>query len=186
MYARERQIEIERIFVEFIEDFGIREYPICIQTVANAAGIELVPYSALDEETLSLAHSLSRDAFNLSSFDYSMCKIAYNDNPLYRKRSRFSCAHEIGHILLEHGPNDYGREREADYLGGYMLIPHPLLLKFNSRYGVAEKFDTSDDCASYAVDQALVRKAEGAPWRKHERWLLDNIIWRGGGCLAIA
>lgn len=155
MYARERQIEIEQTFVEFIDDYGIREYPINIQRVADAAGIELIPYSKLDAGTLALARSLSRDAFNLSSLDYSMCKIAYNDDPVYRRRSRFSCAHEIGHILLEHGPNDYAREYEADYLGGYMLIPHPLLLVYNSRRGVSAKFDTSDDCASFAVDQAL-------------------------------
>lgn len=186
MYARERQIEIEQVFVEFIEDYGITEYPISIQRVAAAADIGLVPYSELDTKTLALARSLSRDAFNLSTFDYGMCKIAYNDNPVYRKRSRFSCAHEIGHILLEHGPNDYAREREADYLAGYMLIPHPLLLEYNSRHGVASRFNTSDDCASFAIDQALARKAEGAPWRQHERWLIDNITWRGGGCLAIA
>lgn len=186
MYARERQIEIERVFVEFIEDFGITEYPISIRKVAAAAGIGLVPYSELDAETLGLARSLSRDAFNLSTFDYSLCKIAYNDSPIYRRRSRFSCAHEIGHILLEHGPNDYAREREADYLAGYMLIPHPLLLEYNSRRGVASIFDTSNDCASFAIDQALARRAEGAPWRRHERWLIDNVVWRGGGCLAIA
>ena len=186
MYARERQIEIEQVFVEFIEDFDITEYPISIQKVAEAADIGLVPYSKLDAKTLALARSLSRDAFNLSTFDYGMCKIAYNDNPIYRRRSRFSCAHEIGHILLEHGPNDYAREREADYLAGYMLIPHPLLLEYNSRRGVAHRFDTSDDCASFAIDQAFSRRAEGAPWRQHERWLIDNITWRRGDCLAIA
>ena len=186
MYARDLQIEIERIFVEFIDDFGIRDYPISIRRVANAADIELVPYSQLDNEALRLARMLSRDAFNYSTYDYSDCKIAYNDNPIYRRRSRFSCAHEIAHILLEHGPNDHAREREADYLAGYMLIPHPLLLMHNSRRGIASRFDTSDDCASYAIDQALSRRAEGAPWRQHERWLIDNITWRGGGCLAIA
>lgn len=186
MYARARQIEIEQTFVEFIEDFGIVEYPISIREVAAAAGIGLIPYSGLDADTLALARSLSRDAFNLSTYDYSMCKIAYNDNPIYRRRSRFSCAHEIGHILLEHGPNDYAREREADYLAGYMLIPHPLALEYNSRHEVALKFDTSDDCASFAVDQALAREAERTSWRRHERWLIDNVTWRGGGCLAIA
>lgn len=101
-------------------------------------------------------------------------------NGTYYCRSRFSGGHEVGHIVLEHNENTPDREREADYFSGYLLSPHPLVLRHRFE-DVADTFGVSGPCAHFAWDQAQTRKREGGPWRPHEQWLLDNVVWKGGG-----
>lgn len=182
MLTRERQIEIENVVVELLEDYGITNYPISIQTLARKLGIELLPYSQIEESALRVARLASEDAFSTSSVNYFFTTIAFEDRGSYFYRTRFSGAHEIGHIVLEHKDgNNRIAEEEADYFAGYLLAPHPLILAANNKHHVADRFGVSGSCASFACDQAILRSREGQLWRPHEKWLLDNITWEGGG-----
>lgn len=187
--SRERKTEIEEILVEVLEDYGIVEYPMSIGKVAAALGVELIPHSSLPFDKLILALRASEDAFSLSTPDYSDVQIVFDDRGSYLNRARFSGGHEIGHIILQH-PEDGGiYEDEANYFGGYLLAPHPLILSMGcdtKAAKVAERFGISVPCASFAIDQARARQREGGPWRPHEQWLLDHAIWKGGGLLARA
>lgn len=189
MLTREREIEIEAILVGVLQDYGLAHYPMSVSRVAASLGVELVPHSNLSPHIRELAIAASEDAFSLSSPDFMLAQIVFDDRGSYHYRARFSGGHELGHIVLEH-PEDKGSyEEEADYFGGYLLVPHPLVIKMGSGVSasrVAETFGVSRPCASYAIDQAQARLREGGPWRRHERWLLDNATWKGGGLLARA
>ncbi len=186
MLTRARQIEIEAAVVELLEEYGFNSYPISLCKVLAALQIDQVPYSSLGEEEKALANLASQDrSFNVTSRDYMRAQVVFDDTRgSYFWRSRFSGGHEIGHIWLEHGEDTPERESEADYFSGYLLAPHPLIMLTmkNPRVAeVSERFGVSRNCASYAIDQASARWDEGTPLRPHEKWLIDNVKWKGGG-----
>lgn len=183
--TRERQIEIEIAAVELLQDFGLTNFPVSIKQLAEALGINLVPCSSLSEDEKKLAFAASKDAFHARTDDFMDVRIVFDDaNGSYYLRSRFSGGHEVGHVVLAHREDTPDREREADYFSGYLLAPHPLVLNCPVGYSVSEVFGVSEKCAQFACDQARARKSEGGPWLPHEQWLLDNIVWKGGGLLA--
>ncbi|MBE6465802.1 ImmA/IrrE family metallo-endopeptidase [Denitrobacterium detoxificans] len=182
MLKRARQIEIETAVVELLEDYDIKTYPISISKTAKALRINLIPYSALPERERNAALSASNDAFTYRNADFSIIGIAVNDEIGSNFcRARFSGGHEIGHAFLGHEPNTPHCEEEADYFSGYLLAPHPLILVKPSNASIEDRFGVSKKCADFAADQAVRRDNENAPWRHHERWLLENATWKGGG-----
>lgn len=187
MLERLRQKELEQIVVDMLEDYGLTTYPMSIQSVAHKLGIKLAPYSSLDERTRELALNASSDAFTVTDVEYSSVVMAFNDmkgSNFYR--SRFSGAHEIGHIVLDHREDDPTSEAEADYFAGYLLTPHPLILTMPEGESVSERFGVSSWCADFARDQAQRRCKEKPCWEPHEKWLLDNAEWKGGGLIGRA
>lgn len=182
--TREKQIEIEIAIKELIEDYDLVQYPQSIHHTAQALGVELRAYSALDEEHRSLAREASDDAFNITTPDMTTAVIAFEDGmgSMY-ERLRFSGGHELGHIVLGHAEDYPDREPEADYFSGYFLAPHPLVLCAPRGVSVADRFGISASCAGFAVDQAHDRRLEGGPWLPHERWLLEHAVWKGGGLI---
>ncbi len=185
MVSRARQIQIEIATVELLGEYGLSAYPVSIRTVLETLQVEMVPYSVLSDEEKQLALLASRDkAFNITSRDYLRAQVVVDDTQGFNfNRSRFSGGHETGHIWLEHEEDTPNREAEADYFSGYLLAPHPLVIAMGnpSVDEVSERFGISRDCASFAIDQANARRREGGPWRSHEKWLLENAQWRGGG-----
>lgn len=181
---REREIEIEAAAIELLQDFGLNRFPVSIAEVARALGVELIPYTSLPGSERDLAFAASCDAFHVRTHDFMNVCIVFDDaqGTLFN-RSRFSGGHEIGHIVLEHKEGMPDCEREADYFAGYLLAPHPLVLKCRSNFSLSEVFGVSGECASFAYDQAQIRLREGGPLRSHEKWLLEKAVWRGGGLL---
>lgn len=181
MLTRARQIEIEIEVVTLLQELGINRYPMSVQDLAEGLGIELVKYSSLSVEERALAKAASDDAFHVRTADFYETRIVLDDRGAYYFRSRFSGAHEIGHIWLEHREGTADREAEADYFAGYILVPHPLVLSAPEGESVSDLFGVSCPCANYAKNQAQSRRREGASVRPHERWLLGNVVWEGGG-----
>lgn len=186
MLDRVRQIQIEQTIIEILEDYDLAVYPLSVGNLAGTLGIELVGYSSLSREACNLAETASQDAFSISSPDYSRTQIVFEDRGTYFFRSRFSGAHEIGHIVLEHPRGGGLYELEADYFAGYLLAPHPLVSVLADRANITDKFGISQQCASFAIDQTNARLSERHPWRKHEEWLLEHATWRGGGLVGRA
>ena len=182
LLTRARQVEIEIEVVRLLQDLGISHYPMSVQDLAEGLGIELVKYSSLSEDERALARAASDDAFHVRTADFYETRIVLDDCVgAYYFRSRFSGAHEIGHIWLEHREDTVDREAEANYFAGYILVPHPLVLTASKDGSVSDLFGVSGQCADFARDQAEARLREGGPRRLHEQWLLDNVAWEGGG-----
>lgn len=182
--TRERQIEIEVIVKETIEDYDLVQYPQSIQRAAEAMGVTLTPYSSLDVSHRDIARVASDDAFSITTPDMTTATIAFEDCAgSMHGRLRFNGGHELGHIVLEHAEDDPNREAEADYFSGYFLAPHPLVMKISQGASIAERFGISGSCAQFARDQAADRYREGGPWLPHERWIFDHVVWKGGGLL---
>ena len=182
MITRPRQIEIENAVVGLLKDFGITQYPMGINVIAEALGIQMVPYSSLSFAERQLAFASSDDAFTMRTNDFTSAQVLFFFfYGAYYYRSRFSCAHEVGHIYLEHTEGLLNCESEANYFAGYLLAPHPLVLRRKPGQSIKDLFGISGDCAQVAFEQAQRREREGGCWRPHEYWLIKNVEWKGGG-----
>lgn len=141
-YAAEKAIEV-------LEDSDITQAPIVLQQIIErySGTIKVVPYSKLIRK-----HGVTREEL-IAMFDSEMGVCAYEpstehyiiyyNDALSRGWFRFTIAHELGHIFLEHhkkaGTNiltrtfipkeDYEEyEKEANVFGRNLLSPAPLAL----------------------------------------------------------
>lgn len=114
-------------------DFDIRELPVKPSTIAKQLGIKIIKNSSINE----LSEGESGATYLINSKWY----IVYNDTEP-RQRSRFTVAHELGHILLGHIMCDkhYARtfdtsrptiEQEADVFAARLLAPACVLWALN-------------------------------------------------------
>ena len=77
---------------------------------------KLITYFEINED---------KTIYGFSTFDEASQRFVIYVDDLNAKenKQRFSIAHEIGHIVLNHRENSYENEKEADYFAGYLLCP---------------------------------------------------------------
>ena len=142
-------------------DFDIRELPVKPSTIAKQLGIKIIKNSSINE----LSEGESGATYLINSKWY----IVYNDTEP-RQRSRFTVAHELGHILLGHIMCDkhYARtfdtsrptiEQEADVFAARLLAPACVLWALN----VHTPQDISELCDIFACSGASEIGANGNP-----------------------
>ena len=182
---RERYDELEKIAADFIEDYGISEYPLNMKELIERMRIPLVPYSGIfDQGVRSLAKRASRDAFHIAPANYDITRMGvYYDPHQTGERVRMSLAHELAHILCEHQSDDEPYESEAKYLASYILAPTPLVIECTGcgLYEVVETFGVSQQCAKIRIERARSRISYGTPYMDHERRIMESCRdWIGG------
>ena len=106
--------------------------------------------------------------------------IMYNDAPdILEARKRFTIAHELGHILLEHlvvlerygiyysSHANRSFEREANRFAACLLCPMPILdeIKLTSSWMIGKMFGLSKDATNFALDN----------YKRYDRY--DDISW---------
>ena len=131
---------------EIWNDFCNKKIPVRLNDVIQKMGIEI------KEEDLSI------DGYTKMN-NYGVYCILYSKNAS-RVRQRFTVAHEIGHIVLEHvsileNCNQYSKqsqEKEANTFAGELLIPSSDIKKF-----VKENTPTIQDIVNrYLVSKDVV------------------------------
>jgi Zn-dependent peptidase ImmA (M78 family) len=175
---------IKKRVVDFLEDYGVNRYPLDLPELVRRMGIRLIAYSELSEERRRVALEYSEDAIRIVCTDYSEAIILYND-AMPHERVCYSIAHEVAHIILEHGDQeDEVNESEAEFFAAYLLMPVPLVCELCSPdpYEISEFFGTSISAATYAMKRTLSRLQSNVPVQEYESRLIDNILaaMRGG------
>lgn len=153
----------------------------------NVLGVTVVPYSALTPEVRALALSASNDAFHVtgSYLDFDNLVIAYNEQ-MQTSRIRFSLCHELAHIILEHtSENSEREESEADYCGGYLLVPDPVAIsnRIYSIENIMYCFEVGYECAKVSHDHIYNRRRCRASWKGYEYVLMGTCTVKGVGAL---
>ena len=107
---------------------GINRLPVRVSEICRALGIRVVSYSqgqALIDRLGLRDNCIDNDGFTDSGIIY------YNESCVIG-RQRFTVAHELGHILLRHGPsrlnrepapNDDPKEQAANVFASRLLAP---------------------------------------------------------------
>lgn len=127
---------------------NIKSFPFDCEYLIDELGYKIHKYSEISE--IKLNHCLLVSDESLRLFD----NIYYNDSmPI--KRIRFSLAHELGHIILDHGDYlDPLKESEANYFASNFLAPRMAIhyAKCKNQNDVAKIFHISQEAAQYAFD----------------------------------
>lgn len=117
-----------------MRDYKITQLPVDILFIARSAGVRVIKNSSVNE--------LQPHESGLSYFDGEQWYILYDDNNIV-ERSRFTIAHEMGHILLGHDmKKGYiartmtfdikpAVEHEADMFASRLLCPSCVLWGLN-------------------------------------------------------
>ena len=143
-----------------------------LNLIEQFPNIELLTYQEFDNDEMNsgfLAHAISSDAFTMQ-VGVNQYIIVYNDNTSENipQRIRFSLAHELGHIHLEHfkfgeallarghfGINDEQYnffEKEADLFANKLLSPSYLVPNEWEPNFIADVFDISSSSAKITCD----------------------------------
>jgi Zn-dependent peptidase ImmA (M78 family) len=149
--------------------------PAPLDAVAAELGIDIVPADRLVERArLEELQRLQPDAFSAATFRRPRDGRVIVYNPLHTEgRSRSNQAHELAHIILDHKVRtlervggltfltcDVEQEEEADWLGGCLLLPRPLLLKAAFKgmgYAqIADTYKTSEPMARFRLNASGV------------------------------
>ncbi len=151
------------------------EEPAPLEKVAGELGIRIVPADQLiDRRRLEDLQALQPDAFSAATFRRPDGRRVIVFNPLHPEgRKRSNIAHEIAHIALDHKVRtieqvgelkfltcDLEQEEEADWLGGCLLLPRPLLVKAAFRglgaAEIAQRYRTSEHMARFRLNASGV------------------------------
>lgn len=146
---------------QILIDQNITELPVQIAQICDSIGIKCIGYSRA-RKLLSFAglehHCNDTDGFTLNDI------IFYNDVAINRQRQRFTIAHELGHIVLEHGrsftnrepdPFDAPEESEANIFASRLLAPACVLwgCKVTEVEQIAKLCDISLASAEFRKDR---------------------------------
>lgn len=181
-----RYDEIREEVANFIEDYGVTEYPFSMWALLRQMRIRLVPYSKLPESLRSEVETLWPNAVTLRPGDFNVARtvIFYNESHS-RERIRFTLAHELAHIILEHpAVESEVYEAEADIFANYLLGPAPLVLRdsTNSIEIIMVDFDVSYGCACSIQNRTAKRRRFGSTaLLDYERRILQTAHLVKGG-----
>lgn len=166
---------IEKEVACLLRDYGVNSYPIDIFQLLHQLGVRVIPYSSMMDECRQVALSQSLEGFKArgANRDYMVC---YNDSRP-ANRIRFTLAHELGHIWLEHKHGTPEEEAQANYFAGYLLSPHPLLalsIRENEWATLAALYGVSTDCMNVSLSQLCQRFQAFTCFKNYEVWILQN------------
>jgi Zn-dependent peptidase ImmA (M78 family) len=168
--------EAERLSAEIRARHGCGDLdPAPLDAVAAELDVEIVPADELvDRGRFEELEALQPDAFSAATLRRPDGRRVIVYNPLHAiGRTRSNQAHELSHIILDHKVQtiervgnlrfltcDAEQEEEADWLGGCLLLPRPLLL--NAAYNgmdptqIALKYQTSERMAHFRLNASGV------------------------------
>ena len=151
-----RYDELERTVVELLEDYRFNHFPLDIFGLCNAIGVVCVPYFVLDEDDAIAANAVSEDGFTIWIEGHPI--IVYNEGNK-PERIRFTLAHELAHVILDHGESTSETESEANWFAEYLLAPTALVVRrrINDTEDVMDYFNVGNDCASYVLMHEIGR-----------------------------
>lgn len=141
-------IKIKLATLEVFERFNIQSFPIDCIAILISYGLKIKTYSSQKPKKREICLSYSEEAFTLKGIVY------YNDEKLIG-RVRFSLAHEIGHIALNHDePRTKEQEKEADCFASYFLAPRMAIHYSGCKNHVetAKQFNVTYEAAQIAFD----------------------------------
>lgn len=114
------------------------------------------------------------DAFTIrkDAGDHVSYELLYNSHA-NKRRMRFTLAHELGHILLQHHREELWEDKEADYFAAQLLAPRPV---FNVL--AVRGFDTSNPeliALTFNLSKAAAKIAARTPVHQPENRLYREV-----------
>lgn len=155
-----RYEEIKSIVADIYYEYGIINLPVDPLQLAKKMQIAVNEYNEFSLDEQNKMRIASEDGFSYMLTIEPRFHINYNFDTL-GDRARFTLAHEIGHIVLEHKEPSLEAEAEADAFAQLLLVPEAVLIYLNIQeiYQVRSIFSVSKTCAQTCLSLLKDRKA---------------------------
>ena len=116
--------KINEVSTQFILDNKINKLPVDVISIANKNSWSIIPYSKMRKDIKSIYEEIIYTDWGFTLSHNNRYFIFYNDN-IKIGSQRFTIAHEIGHIVLEHFADSDAeiREVEANWFAANLLMP---------------------------------------------------------------
>lgn len=131
MIQSKRYEEIKTTIAQVIEDYCPIGSTTDIFNLAKAMKIKVLYATQIIKNNIDISEL---DIFKLPNsflhyYDKLGVLVVYIDDiGCTIERQRFSLAHEIGHIILEHLTQSEANEEEANFVAEYLLVPYSLVM----------------------------------------------------------
>lgn len=149
-------------------DCGVDSLPVDVLDVARQLGVRVFSYE--QGARIIRRHKLQRIADRTDGFTFAVCgsPMVFFNAGSSRQRARFTIAHELGHICLNHlewnrptvvnrepGPHDNPRETAANQFAARLLAPACVLwaLDIHTSEDIARLCDISLPAARFRADR---------------------------------
>ena len=149
-------------------DCGVDSLPVDVLDVARQLGVRVFSYE--QGARIIRRHKLQRIADRTDGFTFAVCgsPMVFFKAGTSRQRARFTIAHELGHICLNHlewnrptvvnrepGPHDNPRETAANQFAARLLAPACVLwaLDIHTPEDIARLCDISLPAARFRADR---------------------------------
>ncbi len=157
--------------IETLSDAGVKFFPLDLNVIHERYSnmYEIRTYADFMEETgISRQDCInffkSKDGATQSN-GTTKCTIYYNELETNSQRLRFTLAHEIGHVMLDH-VFDYDEcteeeqnllEKEANCFAGNLLCPACFVLQIFKEHGIEkQEFDSTNNCYRWYVPEEKI------------------------------
>lgn len=162
--------------LDVLVECEVKSFPIECQSIIQHYGYRIYSYHELQLQTPELYDmcvQYSEDAFR----DSELHIVAYNDQ-MQTRRIRFSLAHELGHIVLQHTKPTQAAEKEANFFASNLLAPRMAIhyAGCKNESDVAKVFEISHEAARYAFDDYR-RWHRGIVCRQNKMTSLDRAMY---------
>lgn len=173
---------MKKLAIAIIEDYGITadDYPLDVKALCSKMKINVVPYSAYEDEGVDLLLKKSIDGFNIPRSTAQEAVIMINDKygtHLSPARISQTLGHEIKHIVEE--DTDDSEDDLCDYFSKYLRCPIPLVLYMGivSSLELISRFGISFEQATYVLSNIINRRAKyGDSFFEFEVELLRQLL----------
>ncbi len=130
--SEELKKTVEKLAKDFLIQNKISVLPVDVVTVARQNNWVVIPYSQLNETISQIYEEIIYTDWGFTIYYNNQYMILYDDT-IKIGAQRFTIAHEIGHIILNHFVcNDMPtREIEANLFAAQILMPLNVLTKCN-------------------------------------------------------
>lgn len=165
--SAENYIKIKEFANEFIIKQKICILPVDVVSVVNNCKWILIPYSKATQEIKDFYDEIMYTDWGFTIEYHGQCFIFYDDS-IKLSSQRFTIAHEIGHIVLNHfiSSNATTREKEANLFATKLLMPLNILYNCN----VKSKKELETLCGvSYTAASNRFEKLEKLRFNKRQK-----------------
>lgn len=180
----QRYEELKVAAADLIEDYGI-EYPLDPFRLATNLGMSVTVYEHGLPDLGSLCDS--RDGITVPVV--TRLGIAYHTYLNGRQayvRQRFTMAHELAHVWLNHLQADFSlaldtAEGEANFFASYLLAPDALVLEWIPNItiqAIASTFHISDEAAGLTHKRVMRAMNLWPTLREYDQRILDSAAKR--------